>query len=39
VPIAQTLAMMRATVGSALDPLCFEVLEQIVDVRPESARR
>jgi len=39
VPIPQTLAMMRATVGSALDPLCFEALEQIVDVRPESARR
>jgi HD-GYP domain-containing protein (c-di-GMP phosphodiesterase class II) len=39
VPIPQTLAMMRATVGSALDPLCFEALEQIVEVRPESARR
>ncbi len=39
VPIPQTLAIMRASIGSALDPLCFEALEQIVDVAAESARR
>jgi len=39
VPIPQTLAMMRASVGSAIDPLCFEALEQVVELRPEPALR
>jgi putative nucleotidyltransferase with HDIG domain len=39
VPIAQTLAIMRASIGTAIDPLCFAALEQIVDVRTEAARR
>ena len=39
VPVPQTLAMMRELVGSAIDPLCFEALEQIVGVRAGSARR
>lgn len=30
VPVAQTLDMMARTVGSALDPLCFEALTQVV---------
>jgi HD-GYP domain-containing protein (c-di-GMP phosphodiesterase class II) len=30
VPIPQTLAMMGETVGSAIDPLCFEALKQVV---------
>ena len=30
VPIAQTLAMMAEMVGSALDPLCFDALRQVV---------
>ena len=32
VPIPQTLEMMRAAVGTAIDPLCFEALEQVIDV-------
>jgi putative nucleotidyltransferase with HDIG domain len=39
VPIPQTLATMRASIGTAIDPLCFEALEQIVGVRAEPARR
>ena len=31
VPIDETLAMMGETVGTALDPLCFEALRQVVD--------
>jgi putative nucleotidyltransferase with HDIG domain len=31
VPIPQTLEMMRAAVGTAIDPLCFEALEQVID--------
>jgi HD-GYP domain-containing protein (c-di-GMP phosphodiesterase class II) len=30
VPIPQTLAMMAETVGTALDPLCFEALSEVV---------
>ena len=30
VPIPQTLAMMAATVGTAIDPLCFEALKQVL---------
>ncbi len=30
VPIPQTLAMMAETVGTALDPLCFEALREVV---------
>jgi HD-GYP domain-containing protein (c-di-GMP phosphodiesterase class II) len=30
VPIAQTLAMMAETVGTAIDPLCFEALKEVV---------
>ncbi|MEO5845200.1 MAG: HD domain-containing phosphohydrolase [Caldimonas sp.] len=30
VPIDKTLAMMRETVGTALDPLCFDALEQVI---------
>ena len=30
VPIAPTLEIMAATVGSALDPLCFDALRQVV---------
>ncbi len=30
VPVDQTLAMMRESVGTALDPLCFEALEQVI---------
>ena len=30
VPIAQTLEIMAATVGAALDPLCFDALRQVV---------
>ena len=31
VPLAGTLAMMAETVGTALDPLCFEALRQVVE--------
>ena len=31
VPIPQTLAMMGETVGTAIDPLCFEALRQVVE--------
>ena len=37
VPIPQTLAIMRASIGTAIDPLCFEALEQIVDAPPARA--
>ncbi len=30
VPIPKTLEMMEATVGTAIDPLCFEVLQQVI---------
>jgi HD-GYP domain-containing protein (c-di-GMP phosphodiesterase class II) len=30
VPVPQTLAMMAATVGTAIDPLCFEALKEVV---------
>ena len=30
VPIPQTLEMMAATVGTAIDPLCFEALKQVL---------
>jgi len=28
---------MRASIGTAIDPLCFEALEQIVDAPPARA--
>lgn len=31
VPVPQTLQMMAQTVGSAIDPLCFEALKSVVD--------
>ena len=31
VPLAETLAMMAETVGTALDPLCFEALRGVVE--------
>ena len=31
VPIAKTLEIMRENVGSAIDPLCFEALRQVID--------
>ncbi len=31
VPIAQTLEMMAETVGTAIDPLCFEALKAVLD--------
>jgi putative nucleotidyltransferase with HDIG domain len=34
VPIPRTLEMMRGMVGTALDPLCFEALEQTTDGAP-----
>ena len=37
VPIPQTLAIMRASIGTAIDPLCFAALEQIVDAPPARA--
>ena len=33
VPIPQTLAMMSESVGTAIDPLCFEALQQVVGER------
>ena len=30
VPVPRTLQMMRGLVGSAIDPLCFEALEQVM---------
>jgi hypothetical protein len=30
VPIPETLEMMAATVGTAIDPLCFEALREVV---------
>jgi HD-GYP domain-containing protein (c-di-GMP phosphodiesterase class II) len=33
VPVPQTLATMRGMVGTAIDPLCFEALEQVVAAR------
>ena len=34
VPIPETLAMMAGMVGSALDPLCFEALRQVIGNDP-----
>jgi HD-GYP domain-containing protein (c-di-GMP phosphodiesterase class II) len=31
VPIPQALEMMRASVGTAIDPLCFEALRQVIE--------
>ena len=31
VPVPRTLEMMAETVGTAIDPLCFEALRQVVD--------
>jgi putative nucleotidyltransferase with HDIG domain len=31
VPIPQTLETMRASVGTAIDPLCFEALRQVIE--------
>ena len=42
-PIARTLEMMAETVGTAIDPLCFEALKAVLeaqagtDGRPASA--
>jgi HD-GYP domain-containing protein (c-di-GMP phosphodiesterase class II) len=33
VPIPQTLEMMGETVGTAIDPLCFEALKNVVAVK------
>jgi hypothetical protein len=30
VPIPETLRMMGESVGTAIDPLCFEALQQVV---------
>ncbi|MEO8298352.1 MAG: HD-GYP domain-containing protein [Burkholderiales bacterium] len=37
VPIPQTLEIMAATVGTALDPLCFEALKTVVALGIEPA--
>ncbi len=31
VPVAETLRMMSESVGTAIDPLCFEALRQVLD--------
>ena len=36
VPIPQTLAMMAAMVGTAIDPLCFEALRQVIGDDPAA---
>ncbi|MDP1535142.1 MAG: HD-GYP domain-containing protein [Rubrivivax sp.] len=36
VPVPQTLAIMAGSVGSAIDPLCFEALTQVLGVAPEG---
>ena len=33
VPVGKTLETMRESVGSAIDPLCLEALEQVIDGR------
>jgi len=30
VPIPETLEIMAGTVGTAIDPLCFEALKQVI---------
>lgn len=37
VPVPQTLQMMAKTVGSAIDPLCFEALRSVVVTAPDMA--
>jgi HD-GYP domain-containing protein (c-di-GMP phosphodiesterase class II) len=38
VPVPQTLALMAQTVGSAIDPLCFDALQQVLaDEGPNGA--
>jgi len=36
VPIPQTLATMAAMVGTAIDPLCFEALRQVIGIDPAA---
>jgi HD-GYP domain-containing protein (c-di-GMP phosphodiesterase class II) len=38
IPVPQTLAIMAETVGTAIDPLCFEALQQLVGAMPGDLR-
>lgn len=39
VPVPRTIEMMAATVGTALDPVCFEALRRITQALPEASMR